>query len=191
MKENITMTAWEKMQGDFRPNIVYTNMTVPLNLHDKDSQVLSVNTAEQLRRSLEVSNQVSYAISGVISIIAVVMGLVVLYNLGILSYSEKIREIATMKVLGFQTKTIQTILMQQNLTISILGAILGIPFGLIVLYELADSLYAEDSDTIIQPGIMPYLAAVVGTLLVSYVVNLYVTSKIKDIDMVEALKGVE
>ena len=63
--------------------------------------------------------------------------------------------------------------------------------GLIVLYELADSLYAEDSDTIIQPGIMPYLAAVVGTLLVSYVVNLYVTSKIKDIDMVEALKGVE
>ncbi|MBQ7148796.1 MAG: ABC transporter permease [Pseudobutyrivibrio sp.] len=187
----MSRTAWEKMQGDFRPNIVYTNMTVPLNLHDKDSQVLSVNTAEQLRRSLEVSNQVSYAISGVISIIAVVMGLVVLYNLGILSYSEKIREIATMKVLGFQTKTIQIILMQQNLTISILGAILGIPFGLIVLYELADSLYAEDSDTIIQPGIMPYLAAVVGTLLVSYVVNLYVTSKIKDIDMVEALKGVE
>lgn len=187
----MSRTAWENMRGIFEPNIVYTNVSVPLNLHDKDPQVLSVNTSEQLQRALEVSNQVSYAISGVISVIAVVMGFVVLYNLGILSYSEKVREIATMKVLGFQTKTIQTILMQQNLTISILGALLGIPFGLIVLYRLTDLLYDEDADTIIEPSVMPYFVAFAGTMLVSYVVNLYVTSKIKDIDMVEALKGVE
>jgi putative ABC transport system permease protein len=119
------------------------------------------------------------------------MGVVVLYNLGVLSYIEKVREIATLKVLGFQSIKIRMILMQQNLTITGIGALLGIPAGFVALGILTDGFMLEDGELIIRLSAMPYVGAVLGTLLVSVLVNLYVTSKINSIDMVEALKGVE
>ena len=61
------------------------------------------------------------------------MGVVVLYNLGVLSYVEKTREIATLKVLGFTSGDIRIILLQQSLAITVVGALLGVPFGRIML----------------------------------------------------------
>jgi putative ABC transport system permease protein len=96
-----------------------------------------------------------------------------------------------MKVLGFQSMKIRMILMQQNLTITGIGAVLGIPAGLAALKILVDGFTLEDGDMVIRLSAIPYLGAVVGAILVSVLVNLYVTSKVNKIDMVEALKGVE
>ncbi len=68
----------------------------------------------------------------------IVMGVVVLYNLGVLSYIEKVKEIATLKVLGVRSGNIRFILLQQNFVITAIGAVLGIPFGIVALEQLID-----------------------------------------------------
>ena len=150
-----------------------------------------MNTTYELKQTLERGNAVGYTATGIIITLAVMMGLVVLYNLGILSYSEKIREIATMKVLGFQSLNIRLMLMQQNLCITAAGAMLGIPLGKAALQFLLDIYMGDGEDMIIRLSAAPYLTALAGTFAVSLLVNIYVTSKVNEIDMVESLKGVE
>ncbi|MBP3262544.1 FtsX-like permease family protein, partial [Pseudobutyrivibrio sp.] len=113
------------------------------------------------------------------------------YNLGVLSYIEKVREIATMKVLGFQSMNIRFILMQQNLTVTGLGAIIGVPLGYLSLTAMLDAFLLDDSDLIMDLSLLPFIVAIIGTFLVSVLINIVVTAKINEINMVEALKGVE
>ncbi len=186
----LSRAAFEEVRGEFRPSIVYTMMSVPKELQSRP-EIVAVNDRQSLKDILIASHSTGYAITGILIVMAIIMGVVVLYNLGVLSYAEKIREIATMKVLGFQSVKIRMILMQQNLTITGIGAILGIPAGLAALKILVDGFTLEDGDMVIRLSAIPYLGAVVGAILVSVLVNLYVTSKVNRIDMVDALKGVE
>ena len=186
----LSRAAFEEVRGEFRPSIVYTMMSVPKELQSRP-EIVAVNDRQSLKDILIASHSTGYAITGILIVMAIIMGVVVLYNLGVLSYAEKIREIATMKVLGFQSVKIRMILMQQNLTITGIGAVLGIPAGWVALKILVDGFTLEDGDMVIRLSAIPYLGAVVGAILVSVLVNLYVTSKVNRIDMVEALKGVE
>lgn len=186
----MSRTAWRNIGGDFRPNIVYTNITVPTTLKDKDG-IIAVNDKDTLVRSAEADQETGYSISIILIVIATVMGAVVLYNLGVLSYIEKVREIATMKVLGFQSFNIRLILLQQNLSITAIGAIIGVPTGNLVIKGLDAAYFEDTSDVISDLSPIPYLAAVAGTFIVSMLINAFVTSKINEINMVEALKGVE
>ena len=181
---------WESIGGEFEPNLVYTRKTVPTDLKNRP-EVSSADSTETLKTALENINIMGYAVTAIMIAMAVVMGVIVLYNLGVLSYIEKVREIATLKVLGFQTGDIRRILLQQNLTVTAIGAIAGVPFGIITLDMLVDLFTGADGEMIVRFSVMPYVYAILGTFLVSVLVNLYITLKVKKIDMVEALKGVE
>ena len=103
---------------------------------------------------------------------------------------EKIREIATLKVLGFPTTRIRWILQQQNLVITGVGVILGMPLGVQLLGIIVDE---EDPkyDFFLQTTIYPYIYAFILTFVLSVVINAILSSKVKAINMVEALKGVD
>ena len=187
----MSRSAWEEMGGDFVPNIVYTRMSVPSDIKTKRSEVSSASSKEMLIEMLQNSKEVAYTTSYILAVIAIVMGIVVLYNLGVLSYIEKTREIATLKVLGFHSSSIRFILLQQSLVITAAGAILGVPFGVIMLGKLADMVMNIYFDMVVDPSLMPYFGAILGTFMVSVLVNIFVSSKVKTIDMVEALKSRE
>lgn len=187
----MSRSAWEEMGGDFVPNIVYTRMSVPSDIKTKRSEVSSASSKEMLIEMLQNSKEVAYTTSYILAVIAIVMGMVVLYNLGVLSYIEKTREIATLKVLGFHSNSIRFILLQQSLVITAAGAILGVPFGVIMLGKLADMVMDIYFDMVVDPSLMPYFGAILGTFMVSVLVNIFVSSKVKTIDMVEALKSRE
>ena len=61
--------------------------------------------------------------------IAAVLGIIIIYNLGILSYAEKQYQFATLKVLGFSDKKIEKIFVKQNNWIAITSIVLGLPLG--------------------------------------------------------------
>ena len=61
--------------------------------------------------------------------IAVILGVVIIYNLGILSYTEKQYQFATLKVLRFKDKKIKKIFIKQNNIIAVISIILGLPAG--------------------------------------------------------------
>lgn len=135
---------------------------------------------------LELMNMMIF----ILILAAIVLGSAVLYNLGIMSYTERYREMATLKVVGFKDKKIGTLLTGQNLWISIIGVAVGIPLGAAALDYLIDALASEyEMRTVIN--LSTYFVSILLTVGMSLLVSLMVARKNRRIDMVEALKGVE
>ena len=121
---------------------------------------------------------------------AVLLGVIVLYNLGVMSYTERYRELATLKVVGFRDRKIGRLLVAQNLWISVAGLLLGIPLGVWVLRYLLDNLAGEyEMRLAIAPA--SYALSVLLTVGMSLAVSALIARKNRKIDMVEALKGAE
>ena len=116
--------------------------------------------------------------------------IVVLYNSGNLSFNERVKEFATLKVLGFKSGAIRRLLSTQNLWLSILGVICGLPLGRIPLQAMMDSNGdAIDWPCCIKP--LSYVIAAAFVMLISVLVGFMFSRRIKRIDMVEVLKGME
>ena len=126
----------------------------------------------------------------VLVIAAVILGVVVLYNLGIMSYVERSRELATLKVLGFRNRAIARLLISQNIWLTVIGVIIGLPAGVGVLNWLLTAL-AGEYEMKLMLGALTYSVSILLTFGVSLLVSLAVARKNKKIDMVEALKGAD
>ncbi|AMD17986.1 cell division protein FtsX [Methanobrevibacter sp. YE315] len=157
--------------------------------NDSDS-IKSVTTLESMEDSwTEMTSSVMMMVS-VVTVVAAVLAILVLYNLGILSFTEMEREVATLKVLGFKTNFLRRLLLTQNLVFTAIGFVLGIPLGFYFMTLMMDaageSLYYVPTLTW---GNILLTAAI--TFSISIIVNLMFSGRIKDLDMVEALKDVE
>ena len=121
---------------------------------------------------------------------AVVLGIVVLYNLGVMSYTERYREMATLKVVGFRDAKIGLLLVGQNLWLTVIGILIGLPAGWGVLKYLLEALASEyEMKLVIGP--VTYIVSILLTFGVSCLVGLMVARKNRHIDMVAALKTEE
>lgn len=126
----------------------------------------------------------------ILVIAAVILGIVVLYNLGVMSYVERSRELATLKVLGFRSKKIGGLLISQNIWLTVIGVILGLPAGLGALYWMLTAL-ASEYEMKLMLGPVTYAVSILLTFGVSLLVGWIVARKNRKIDMVEALKNAE
>ena len=143
-------------------------------------------TFESMNGMMEVLNEMIW----MIVIAAVIIGLVVLYNLGIMSFIERQREFATLKVVGFKNKSLGKIMIMQNIWLTIIGIVISLPLSYLILSQVMSLIGAEYEMTI-YTGWLTYVGSVVITFIVSMLVALLVIRKTKKISMVEALKGNE
>lgn len=134
--------------------------------------------------------QASIMMCTVFVIAAVLLGSVILYNLGTLSYNERYYEMATLKVLGFSNSRIRRLMIQQNLWLSVIGIILGLPVGYQFILVLLSTVQATIDITVYIP-LSIYLFSILGTLLLSWAINRLLSGKVYHIDMVAALKANE
>lgn len=142
-------------------------------------------------------NQINDVMSGVlvmtnaVKVFAILLAIVVLYNLALLNFRERTRDIATLKVLGFSKNEIATSLLWETMTLTFLGVFfgmfLGYPFMLGVLklniVDLVSYLYT------IYP--VSYLYAFLLTFVVAFAVNFWLSFRTGKVKMVESLKSVE
>ena len=181
--------SFEAMQYDFSPTSLYTNMSIPDYVEDSD-EISGVISIEQLKSDLDENMEMMNIMVAILILAAVVLGVIVLYNMGVLSFMEKTREIATLKVLGFSSGRIRKILGQQNAWITIMGIVVGLVLGYWFL-DLIMQTMSEDYDMPTIVYMMTYVYSVIGTWIVSTGVNRMLSGKVKTICMVDALKGVE
>ena len=188
MVENIVITdAFADSLGvAYQINTVYTDnkdvaKTFPIsNVQNKADVIKSFDTFLTLMKTM-----VALLIAA-----AVILGIVVLYNLGVMNYTERYREMATLKVVGFKNKQIGRILIGQNFWLTVIGIIFGIPAGVGVLQYLLNAL-ANEYEMVLSLGFKTFAISVLLTFGVSILVGFMVSNKNKKIDMVEALKGQE
>ena len=188
--ENIVMTdAYADSVGiEYRINSIYTDTA------SEDIKSSSIISGKQEKRMIMDSYDTFMEIMNVMIVIlvlaAIILGIVVLYNLGVMSYVERSRELATLKVLGFRDKQIGKLLVSQNIWLTVLGVLIGLPGGFGVLYVLVTALVSE-YELSISIGPMTYIICIALTFGVSLLVGWMVARKNKKINMVEALKGAE
>ena len=190
MTESVTMTDTlaDRPGIDYTPTAIYTNKTI------SDITPSELIAGKQDKAQLmDTFNSFVSIMDGMVIILVVaaaVLGIVVLYNLGIMSYVERYRELATLKVLGFRSRQIGRLLISQNIWLTVVGVIIGLPAGVGVLNWLLLSL-AGEYEMKLMLGPLTYLVSVLLTFGVSLLVGLMVAKKNRKIDMVEALKGAE
>jgi putative ABC transport system permease protein len=131
-----------------------------------------------------------YTLIYLLIIAAVVLAIVVLYNLGLLSFTEMERDMATLKVMGLRTKKLRELLLTQNIWFSVVGFALGIPSGL----WLVGAIIATTGDGYDFPLRLHTSNAALSfaiTFGLSIGVSLLFSKKIRKLNMVEALKSTE
>jgi putative ABC transport system permease protein len=149
-----------------------------------------IQTSEELVKSMDTLMETMNAMIAILIMAAIILGVVVLYNLGVLSFNERIRELTTLKVLGFQYEKLRKLLQMQNIWLTLLGAFIGAPSGYLLLSYMLQFM-GDSFDMLPGLSIFSLGFSVLGTLLLSIVVNWCLCHKIKTIDMVSALKSVE
>ena len=152
--------------------------------------VKAANSMNNMTSSWDELTESMWLLIYILIFFAGLLAIVVLYNLGLLSFTEIEREIATLKVLGFKTGALRKLLLTQNLWFTAIGFVLGLPAGYYILAIMWES--SGDSFYIL-PSISPtnFLLTLAITFALSIMVNLMFSRKIKKLDMVESLKGVE
>lgn len=118
---------------------------------------------------------------------AVILALIVLYNLGTLSFLEMERDIGTLKVLGFNSTALTKLLLTQCFVFLIIGGLLGIPLGLRVLQLVWES-SSEQFFMVPHLSLINLVCTFLIIFAVSIAVNLYFYFKIRKLDMVDTLK---
>ena len=170
------------------PDSVYT--TVAASDVAADSAIKTVQAKQAIVDSFDSFTALMDMMVAILVVAALVLGMVVLYNLGVMSYTERYREMATLKVVGFRDRKIGRLLIGQNLWTTLVGIVVGLPLGYLTLRYLCDALASEyEMRVAISP--LTFLIAFALTLGVSMLVSLAVARKNRKIDMVEALKAGE
>ena len=171
---------------DFTP----TNILTDEKFGENFDSIKSVTSRDKMKESWDQMITAVMMMVSVVTFVAVALAILVLYNLGILSFTEMEREIATLKVLGFRTNVLRKLLLTQNVIFTFIGFVLGIPVGFyfmtLMLDAAGESLYYVP--TLTWGNIL--LVALI-TFTISIGVNLLFSDKIMDLNMVGALKDVE
>jgi len=179
---------YEKTDLTFRPVMLVSKNNCE-NAADKD-YVSAVHSMDDLIAAFDKMMEIMDLLVYFMVIFSVLLIVIVLYNSGNLSFNEREKEFATLKVLGFKSGAIRKLLSTQNLWLSILGVIFGIPIGRAPLQAMMDSNGdAVDWPCYISP--LSYLLAAIFVMTVSVLVSFLFSRRIKRIDMVEVLKGME
>ena len=181
--------VFDEIGGDdynYSTNVVLTKKNVKENY----TGVSSITTSEDIRKGWNTMTEALDLMVSVLTTFAIVLAVVVLYNLGLLSFTEIQRELATLKVLGFNSKSLRRLLLSQNLWFSTIGFILAIP-GAYILMGIMMGSTGDEYCFPINIYLWNFIVSFLITFGLSVLVNLAFSRKIKKVNMVESLKSNE
>ena len=156
-----------------------------------EEDVASISVMADLRTMVRnMLKSMDYIVALVIAC-AAALAFVVLFNLSNINISERVREIATIEVLGFSEKETAAYVFRENLVLTLMGAVLGLPLGKLlhafVMSQIRLDMVCFDT----KVTTLSYVLAVILTFAFTVTVDLIMRRKLRRIDMAEALKSVE
>ena len=171
----------ESLGISYKPDAVYTNKDLSKNETIKNVEV--VQNREELKDTINSMLAMMREMIIIIIVFAVLLGVVIIYNMSILSFSEKEYQFTTLKVLGFREQKIKKIFALQNSWICIVSIIIWLPTG----YWLTSYLFKACLDGNYDFGVH----IDIWTYIVSWLVSKYLARRVDTIDMVSSLKANE
>ncbi len=157
----------------------------------ENDAVTAVSNIGAAARNFEKNMQAVNAAVTIIILSAAALALVVLYNLTNINITERIRELATIKVLGFYDHEVAMYIYRENIILTILGIALGQVFGKYLCTYLVRTIELDFVMFGRQAQGKDYLLSVLLSVIFALAVNFLMYFRMKKIDMVQSLKSVE
>ena len=161
------------------------------NIKNNNSHILitvSISNAKELANTLFKSLN---SIVIVLILFSGALSFVVFYSLAYINISERQREIATLKVLGYYNREVDNYILKEEFIITLIGILFGLFFGTLYAYKLIDSIEINTMQYIKNIHLDSYLQTFGFIILFGLIVSIGVHYTLKKIDLIESLKSVE
>ena len=171
-----------------------------LNEHDSnvfDEKYISKNEITSIVNNEDIKENINSMLGSIDSIVAILiiaaalLAFVVLYNLSNINISERKREIATLKVLGFYHNEVDRYITRENILLTIIGIAIGLLFGSYLSHFIISTCEPDYIMFIRHVDILSYVISASMTILFTIIVNIVTHYNLKKINMIESLKNVE
>ena len=185
-------TCWRTLGLPYAPTAAYLSVT------DREAMAAELDRYDfvdgwQTRESVTDAAAEQLSSAALMAYILIVFGgglaCVVIYNLGIMSFLEQIRGLATLMVLGFYDGEIKRLQLSENVIFAAAGICGGVPIGIGLSYVIVSVLDKMPLQVVIRP--LSFLLSCGVTLAFALAVNVLIGRKMRNIDMLGALKSVE
>lgn len=157
----------------------------------KDDNVTTISIVNDIRAMVDNMMQSLDSIIWLVIACAGALGFVVIYNLNNINITERGREIATLKVLGFYQDETGAYVFRETITLTLIGGILGLVMGKLLHMFIMNQIKVEMISFKQQIFGISYLISLLATFIVTFMVNWMLRKKIDKINMAESLKSVE
>lgn len=185
-------SLWRSLGLAYSPTAVYMTTDDPDGLARRLESYDFVD-AWQTRETVTAAAVEKMQSTSMVVYILIVFGgglaCIVIYNLGIMSFFEQIRSLATLMVLGFYDKEIRLLQLSENIIFAVAGILLGIPLGVFLNRMILDAVTTMPLVEATRPFSLAISCAI--TMVFALAVNKIIGRKMRDIDMLGALKSVE
>lgn len=194
----VTQNTYEELFGEFEPNAALIRLNSDESKHEAFAEslsekdgILSANSASGFEEAADTVFRIINMVVAIVITLAAALAFVVLFTLATTNISERERELATIKVLGFFDKEVHLYVNKETLILTSIGITLGLPVGKVFgewLMSVLDmpSIYF---DSYLSP--ISYLYAAALAIIFAFIVNFITDRSLDKIDPVTALKSIE
>jgi len=187
-------SQWKKAPEE---QMAFIKVPVGISVHTVSAEITGMSQVMNVSVSDDMASMVGGMMDALDLVVVVIvfcaglLAVIVLYNLTNININERIREIATIKVLGFNASETASYVFKENMVLTVVGAGLGLFLGKLLLLFVMTQIKIDM--VWFKAMVMPasYVWAIVLTLLSAVVVDLIFYFKLQKINMAEALKSVE
>ena len=167
------------------------------NTQKESAKFMELSATKGVVQNTTLYNQINTIVKSlnkimlVLIVLAVLLAIVILYNLTNINVEERIRELCTIKVLGFFDKETTMYIYRETIILSAIGIVVGWIIG-IILHNYILTVVPPD-EVMFNPVIWigAYIIPLVSITVVTFILKYYVNNKLKNVDMLEALKSVD
>lgn len=185
--------------SDYSPNasLVTLKDHSSENTNRLSSVFMKLDGVKGVVQNTTMKNQINTIVTSlnkimqILILVAIMLAAVILYNLTNINVSERIRELSTIKVLGFYNKEVTMYIYRETIILTLLGIITGYGFGdLLFLYIIS---VVPPDEVMFSPalGAKAFVIPFIVVSLITLMLGIFINRKLKKVDMLEALKSVE
>lgn len=193
----IAAESYEKQIGDVVFKNVYVSLPDASDIHEVSAVLMKADGVTAVTVNSDMLNRISQMMSCmnyiviVIIICAGALAFIVLYNLNNINITERVREIATIKVLGFYPKETASYVFRENMVLTAIGCGLGLILGKWFHRFVMGEIQIDMVSFNVQINAVSYLFSVLLTMGFAWIVNCMMTGKLERINMAESLKSID
>lgn len=191
--------TYEDIFKEYKTNSLMLNMKDMSEIENDNfnENFINKNEVASIVSNSDIEDNVSEILGLIDSIViilivaAALLAFVVLYNLSNINISERKREIATLKVLGFYHKEVDRYITRENIILTVIGISIGLCFGSYLSHFIISTCEPDYIMFVRYVDIISYGLSVLITVIFTIIVNVITHYNLKKIDMIESLKNVE